>query len=459
MINDEKIYDVLKETQTPNKAAVEDILNKAKELDGLDQKDVAYLLQTKDPELKQAIFDTAYQVKSDIYGKRLVLFAPLYISNECTNNCLYCGFRSMNKELVRRTLNYEEIKEEVEILIKQGHKRILLVCGEDPKISNLEYITKSVESVYSVKIPEGEIRRLNINCAPLDVESFKVLKSTGIGTYQCFQETYHRETYKKMHPIGAKADYDWRLNVMDRAMEAGIEDVGIGALFGLYDHKFEVLAMMDHIKHLEDKFGVGPHTISFPRLEPALNSKIAEHPPYEVSDEDFELMVAVIRLAVPYTGMILSTRESAETRDKLFNYGISQISAGSRTYPGAYKDESIGMPSEEQFSLGDTRNLDEVIYSVIEHGFIPSFCTACYRSGRTGEHFMELAKPGDIKSFCTLNAFMSFQEYLEDFASDKTKEAGNNMINKMLNDLPSEIKNNYTEKVNQIRKGTRDLYV
>lgn len=458
-IDEEKILDILSKNQNPPKEKIKYILEKAKELKGLKLEDVACLLQNKSIDIKEEMLNTAQKIKFDIYGKRLVLFAPLYISNKCSNNCLYCGFRSGNKELKRRTLSYGEIKNEIEILIKLGHKRILLVCGEHEKESGIDYIAKAVEAIYFVKLPEGEIRRVNVNCAPLSVEEFKQLKAAKIGTYQCFQETYHRETYRKMHPSGMKADYDWRVEVADRAMTAGIDDIGIGTLFGLYDYKFEILAMLEHINHLEEKFGVGPHTISVPRIEPALNAPAAKNPPYQVTDDEFMRLVAILRLAVPYTGMILSTRESAELRDKLFNYGISQISAASRTFPGAYRASLTDVPDEEQFTLGDTRNLKEVIESVVNQGYIPSFCTACYRLGRTGEHFMSLAKPGEIKDFCTFNALLSFMEYLVDFGSENTKTIGEKLIAEFSQSMTEKEQKQLREKLEQIKNGKRDIFV
>lgn len=458
-INQENINDILSKTIDPSAQAIREILAKARELKGLNKNDVALLLQNKNTDLKEEILDTAQKIKFDIYGKRLVLFAPLYISNKCSNNCLYCGFRSANKALKRRTLSYDEIYQEIEILIAQGHKRVLLVCGEHEKDSPIDYITKSVETVYSVKTPKGEIRRVNVNCAPLSIDDFKALKASKIGTYQCFQETYHPETYKIMHPTGIKKDYDWRIEAGSRAMQAGIDDIGIGVLFGLYDHRFEILAMLSHIERLENVHGLGPHTISVPRLEPALNAPIATNPPHPVNDDEFIMLVAILRLAVPYTGMILSTRENASMRDKLFNYGISQISAASRTFPGAYKASVADVPDEEQFTLGDTRTLEEVINSVVSQGYMPSFCTACYRLGRTGEEFMSLAKPGEIKDFCTFNAILSCAEYLEDFAGKDTSRAANDLISSFANKMNEKDKKRLIEKIEQIKKGDRDLYV
>ena len=331
---------------------------------GLNLDDVAALTGISDPELLGELFVTANQVKETIYGKRLVLFAPLYISNLCSNECLYCAFRATNKGIVRNALTQEQIGNEVEILIKKGHKRILLVAGEAYPKQGFQYVLDSVRTIYSIKSKHGEIRRVNVNIAPLSEEEFKLLKAEGIGTYQLFQETYHRETYKKVHLGGKKRDYNWRIWALHRAMNAHIDDVGIGVLFGLFDYRYEILAMMQHIQELENTFGVGPHTISVPRLEPATGSNLAAHPPFPVSDIDFRKIVAILRLAVPYTGIIMSTRETAQMRRETFALGVSQISAGSRTNPGGYEHEQDEDNPSGQFSLGDHRPLDEVIRDV-----------------------------------------------------------------------------------------------
>ncbi len=431
------------------------VLDKARDLKGLEMEDVAVLSSISDPELLGELFATARDVKDAIYGARLVLFAPLYVSNMCTNDCLYCAFRARNKELKRRALTQDEIRREVELLVDEGHKRILLVAGESYPKQGFQYVLDSVATIYSVKKDHGEIRRVNVNVAPLTVDEFRALKATGIGTYQLFQETYHRETYKAVHVGGKKRDYDWRVTGMHRAMEAGIDDVGIGVLFGLYDWRFELLAMLQHIRELERAFGVGPHTISMPRLEPASGSDMASHPPQPVSDIDFRKIVAILRLAVPYTGMIMSTRETPNLRRETFALGISQISAGSRTNPGGYaEDEEF---DAAQFQLGDHRRLDEVIRDVAELGYIPSFCTACYRLGRTGMDFMDLAKPGDIKHHCDPNALSTFLEYLLDYGSETTRAVGETLIDDRTAAMDP-VRRAHTETMlAKVRAGERDV--
>ena len=433
-INEQKIWETIKENKNPDYVKIKEVFVKASEMKGLNLSDVAVLTSISDPEMLSELFETANRVKETIYGKRLVVFAPLYISNLCKNECLYCAFRATNKDIVRSVLSQEKIANEVKMLINQGQKRILLVAGESYPKQGFQYVLDSIKTIYDVKSEHGEIRRVNVNVAPLKTEEFKMLKDAGIGTYQIFQETYHRETYLKVHLGGKKRDYNWRAWSLHRAMEAGIDDVGIGVLFGLFDYRFEILAMMQHIKELETKFGVGPHTVSVPRLEPATNSDIASHPPFPVSDIDFRKIVAILRLAIPYTGIIMSTRETAKMRRETFALGVSQISAGSRTNPGGYEEETEDDPSG-QFSLGDHRSLDEVIRDVASMGYIPSFCTACYRLGRTGSDFMDLAKPGDIKLHCAPNALSSFKEYLQNYASPETAEVGNVLIQQTINGM------------------------
>jgi 2-iminoacetate synthase len=456
-INEQKIWDVLEANKNAGFERVKEVLVKAQLMKGLSLEDVAVLTGISDPEMLSELFNTANEVKETIYGKRLVIFAPLYISNLCANECLYCAFRATNKDIIRNSLSQEHIVREVEVLIKQGHKRILMVAGESYPNQGFQYVLDSIKTIYSVKSEHGEIRRVNVNIAPLSTEEFRKLKDAGIGTYQIFQETYHRETYSKVHLGGKKRDYNWRAWSLHRAMEAGIDDVGIGVLFGLFDYRFEILAMMQHIFELEKQFGVGPHTISVPRLEPATNSDIASHPPFPVSDIDFRKIVAIIRLAVPYTGIIMSTRETAKMRRETFALGVSQISAGSRTNPGGYEEETEDDPSG-QFSLGDHRSLDEVIRDVASMGYIPSFCTACYRLGRTGRDFMDLAKPGDIKLHCAPNALSSFKEYLQNFASPETAEIGNKLIKETI-DRMSGISRQRAEKlVQRVEAGLDDVY-
>ena len=456
-IDREAIETALTYGATKDANRVRDVLNKALALKGLDMDDVAVLAAVSDPELLSDMFDAARKVKEEIYGRRLVLFAPLYVSNLCSNECLYCAFRKSNRRVRRRALTQEEIAREVEFLITQGHKRVLLVAGESYPVEGFSYIIKSIETIYGVKVGRGEIRRINVNVAPLSLEEFKELKAARIGTYQLFQETYHRETYLNVHVDGRKRDFDWRITAMDRAMEAGIDDVGVGILFGLFDWRFEILALMQHIRHLEDRFGVGPHTISVPRLEPACGADLAAQPPYPVSDVDFRKIVAILRLAVPYTGIIMSTRETPNIRRETFALGVSQISAGSRTNPGGYvEDEQEDM---SQFSLGDHRPLDEVIRDVAALGYIPSFCTACYRLGRTGQDFMDLAKPGKIKDHCDVNALATFTEYLLDYASPETQQAGERCIRESLRRMTRDRRRTAEILMERVKKGERDVFV
>lgn len=460
-IDDNRIQALLDRSRNPNPQQVIEIIDKALELKGLSPEDVAVLLQTEDEDLVGAILQAAHKVKEDIYGNRLVLFAPLYVANHCSNNCLYCGFRRDNRELNRVALSMDQIRNEVEVLEREGHKRLLMLCGEHPSRSSLDYFIEAIETAYDVKTDHGgEIRRINVELAPLEVDEFRRVKKTGIGTYLLFQETYHHETYKRMHPSGPKKDYVKRLTAMHRAQEGGIDDVGIGALFGLYDFKFDVLGLLFHALQLEKDCGVGPHTISIPRLEPAFNAPAAIAPPRPVTDREFKKLVAILRLAVPYTGMILTTRENAALRSEVFAYGVSQISAGSRTNPGGYSDKTSDAFRSAQFNLGDTRTLDEVILDITEHGHIPSFCTACYRLGRTGKDFMDLAKPGLIAKFCQTNAVFSFKEYLLDYASPKTKDAGEKLISEMLEkSFKTKRKKMVTERLVAIEEGKRDVCI
>lgn len=436
---------------------VREVLVKARELKGLDMGDVAALCGIATPELAEELFTAAREVKEEIYGRRMVLFAPLYISNVCGNDCTYCAFRSANKGLKRTALDMEHIRNDVRELVKQGHKRLLMVAGEGYSASRggFGYVLEAVRAVYEVTESHGHIRRLNVNLAPLTVEEFKALKQAEIGTYQLFQETYHRDTYAAVHVSGKKRDFDWRATVFDRAMEAGIDDVGMGVLFGLYDWRFEVLSLMQHIRHLEEVFGVGCHTISVPRMEPADGSEMSIAPPAPVSDEDFKKLIAILRLAVPYTGIILSTRESAAIRRECYALGVSQISAGSRTNPGGYSE---GENATGQFQLGDHRSLGEVIAELAEMGFIPSFCTACYRLGRTGADFMDLAKPGLIKQKCDPNAVTTFLEYLIDYGSDKALCAGETAIRCELDKMGTKTRRNAETMLMHIRSGKRDVF-
>ena len=457
-IDDDKIWNDIEEGEKASPADVRVMLNEVKDAKHkiLDGKIVAALLHNKDKELDEEIFAVAKSIKEQIYGNRIVLFAPLYVSNVCQNVCAYCGFKATNKDLKRKILTHEEIKEEVSIIEDMGHKRILMVYGEhgyDP-----HYLVDDILAAYSVKSgPNGEIRRINVNIAPMDTEDFKILKTANIGTFQCFQETYNRDAYKKYHLLGKKTDFEYRLNSQHRAVEAGIDDVAIGALFGLFDYRFEVLAMMQHARQLEKDFnGIGPHTISFPRLEPAQNAPISEKPPYMFSDYVFKKIVAVTRIAIPYTGLILSTRETPKMRQELLELGISQISGASTVYPGGYKAQKTNQVDEQQFFVQDDRTVDDIIYELAKNGYIPSFCTACYRKGRTGDHFMGLAKTAFIKNHCTPNAILTFAEYLKYYASPKTKEIGMKLIAEELDKNMK--KNEIISRLDLIEKGEGDQY-
>jgi 2-iminoacetate synthase len=386
-----------------------------------------------------------------------VLFAPLYVGNFCTNNCKYCGFRTTNRKQVRTTLSDEQLVKEVEALEENGQKRLILVYGEHPKY-NAEFIANSVRTVYKVKKGNGEIRRVNINAAPMEIDDFRTVHEAGIGTYQIFQETYHRETYQSVHLAGKKADYNYRLTALDRAQEAGIDDVGIGALFGLYDWRFELLALIRHVNHFEACYNVGPHTISFPRIKDASEYDIVDK--WRVSDEDFTRLVAILRLAVPYTGMILTAREPMEIRSEIMSFGVSQIDGGTKIEMGAYsKKEDKQHLDKEQFQINDNRSLGEIIDELLDKDYLPSFCTACYRAGRTGEHFMEFSVPGFIKKYCTPNAMLTLAEYIEDYATLDVKAKGEKVIAKNLAEMEEgKIKQSLIERLDKVKAGERDLY-
>lgn len=416
---------------------VRDVIAKSLAKEPLTEAETAVLLSADSPDLIEEIFAAARQLKRDVYGNRIVLFAPLYVGNRCVNDCTYCGFRRGNKAAIRRTLNAAEVQAQVTALEQKGHKRLILVFGEHPRYSP-EFIADTVRAVYAVKNGHGEIRRVNINAAPLDHAGFRTVKDAGIGTYQIFQETYHHATYAEVHPGGTrKSDYLWRLDGLDRAYESGCDDVGIGALFGLYDWRFEVLGLVSHARHLMAKFNCGPHTISFPRLRPASGVSIDER--WLVEDDEFKRVVAILRLSVPYTGMILTAREPAHVRQELLGFGVSQIDAGSRIELGGYTeagDAQQQVCEREQFELGDIRSLDEVVGQLLADGYIPSFCTACYRLGRTGEQFMEFAIPGFIERLCTPNALTTLQEYLVDYGSPATRALGERLIQQSLAGIP-----------------------
>jgi 2-iminoacetate synthase len=446
--------------KTPSTQEVRDVIQKSLSKAPLTPKETAVLLNTNNPELTEEIFEAAKKLKVNVYGNRIVLFAPLYIGNACVNDCRYCGFRSSNDAAVRRTLDSREIGRQVVALEDAGHKRLILVFGEAPRYTP-QFIADTVRQVYSTKHGNGEIRRVNINAAPFDHEGFRIIKESGIGTYQVFQETYHHQTYADWHPAGTpKSDYLWRLDSLSRAMESGCDDVGIGALFGLGDWRFEVLGLVSHARHLSKKYHCGPHTISFPRLRPA--SGVILDPRYQVSDYDFKRIVAILRLSVPYTGLILTAREEGELRRELMGFGVSQIDAGSRIEIGGYTecgDMNNQIQTKEQFELGDLRTLDTVMKELVSDGYVPSFCTACYRKGRTGEHFMEFAIPGFIQNLCTPNALVTLKEYLFDYSSPDTRAAGLSLIEKELEKLPAcERKNALVEKLKAIEQGKRDLF-
>lgn len=453
-IPEREIFELLETTKSPDRIRVMEILEKSLNKNRLDPEEVATLLNVEDKELLEEIFHAARTLKERIYGNRIVLFAPLYIGNDCVNDCVYCGFRTSNSEVYRKTLTFDELRKEVEALVSKGHKRLIVVYGEHPRYSP-EFIAETIRIIYDTKVGHGEIRRVNVNAAPQTVEGYKIIKDAGIGTFQIFQETYHQPTYKKLHPRGPKSNYAWRLYGLDRAMLAGIDDVGIGALFGLYNWKYEVMGLIYHTIHLEERFGVGPHTISFPRIEPAVGSEISYNPPSKVSDDDFKKLVAIIRLAVPYTGMILTAREPAHLRKEVLKMGVSQIDGGSSIGIGSYSQNDPEKIRKSQFILGDNRSLEEVIYDLLQEGYIPSFCTACYRMGRTGEHFMEFAIPGFVKRFCTPNALFTLREYLNDYASAKTKELGNKLIQEELERVNNrELVEKYLERIDS---GERDV--
>jgi 2-iminoacetate synthase len=439
---------------TPVPADISPILAKARELRGLSFDEVASLLQVTKSEDIQALLETAQFVKEEIYGKRMVLFAPLYTSNICQNNCTYCGFRTANKDLKRVKLDEAGIRSEVLALLKQGHKRLLLLNGETP--TSFQETIEALRIAYDVSHKGQNIRRINVEIAPLSIQQFQELSQHKIGTYTCFQETYDPVAYKEYHLSGPKSDFNYRLDVMDRAMEGGIDDVGVGVLFGLADYKFEILSLMAHAEHLEKRFGCGPHTISVPRIEPAPGAPLTHNIPHPVSDDDFRKIIAILRIAVPYTGIILSTRESESLRKELFKYGVSQISAGSKTNPGGYENKE---DQNAQFSLGDHRSLSEVVRDMVEEGFVPSFCTGCYRQGRVGNDFMDLAKPGLIKEFCLPNGLTSFAEYLNDYGEPEEKEKGFALIRQIWKELDNpKTATNLKKNLEAVEKGQRDVY-
>lgn len=453
------IIQTLLANQQPDKARIREIIAKSKELVRLDPNETAALLNCQDEDLWQEMYASGLEIKHKVYGRRIVTFAPLYISNYCVNSCVYCGFRNENKASHRKQLTMSELEDEVRALVAKGHKRLIMVYGEHPS-SDVHYIAETLKVAYATKEGHGEIRRANVNAAPLAMEDLEILRDVGIGTFQVFQETYHHSTYHKVHPRGLKANYLWRLYALHRAMEAGVDDVGIGALFGLYDWKFEVMSLLLHTIDLEEKFGgVGPHTISFPRMEPAINTPFAERSPYIVDDATFKKLVTVIRLSVPYTGMILTARENARVRNDVINVGCTQIDAGSNIGIGGYSEDSEDH-KKQQFILGDNRSLDEAVRDMAKMGYITSFCTADYRCGRTGGCFMDIAKKGKIHNLCMPNAILTFKEYLLDYASDETRSTADYLIDKELAALPNEqVRETVCRMLERISQGERDLFL
>ena len=457
-ISHQEILDTLAdaERESRNPARVAEILEKAALLKGLSHREAAILMECTDPATQERIFSLAADIKQRFYGNRIVLFAPLYLSNYCVNGCVYCPYHAKNKTIPRRKLSQEEIASEVSALIRTGHKRLAVEAGEDPVHNPLEYILDSIKTIYSVNEGGNSIRRVNINIAATDVESYRKLKAAGIGTYILFQETYNKEQYQRLHPTGPKSNYCWHTEAMDRAQEGGCDDVGIGVLFGLAGYKYELVGLLMHAEHLEARFGVGPHTISVPRICPADDISVEDFKD-ALPDQVFRKLVAVLRVAVPYTGMIVSTRESARMREQLLHCGISQISGGSRTSVGGYTtterhDETA------QFDVSDTRPLDEVVRWLLENDHIPSFCTACYREGRTGDRFMSLCKSGKISLCCTPNALMTLKEYLVDYASPATREVGERLIARSLSDIPEgRIRELTIQHLDEIGHGAHDF--
>lgn len=459
-IIDSEIKKILNEsiTLSKDKTYIKSLINKSKELKGLTHKEAAVLLNLEDELLLDELYKTATEIKKNIYGKRIVIFAPLYLSNYCVNNCAYCGYKHCNSNLNRKKLNKQDLIDEIKALESMGHKRLALELGEDSINAPLEYLLESIKTIYSLKFDNGSIRRVNVNIAATTVEDYKKLKEAKIGTYILFQETYHKPTYEKMHPSGPKHDYNWHTTAMHRARMAGIDDIGMGVLYGLYDYKYETIALLMNAEHLEKETGVGPHTISVPRLQPAENVTL-ENYPYLVNDKNFKKIVAVLRLAVPYTGIILSTREESTFRDEVISVGVSQISAGSCTGVGGYTQKAKNSSEQPQFEVGDHRSPMEIMRCLCKSGYIPSYCTACYRKGRTGERFMTLAKSGEIQNVCLPNAILTFKEYLLDYADDETIKLGNETILKNLKDIPNDfIRTSCEEKLTRIEKGERDLY-
>ena len=438
-------------------AMVDEILARAAERKGLSHRDAAVLLECDDPAIIERIFKLAREIKQHIYGNRIVMFAPLYLSNYCINGCVYCPYHAKNRTIPRRKLTQEEIRREVIALQDMGHKRLALETGEHPSKNPFEYVLESIDTIYSIHHKNGAIRRVNVNIAATTVENYRLLKDAGIGTYILFEETYNRKTYEALHPTGPKSDWAYHTEAMDRAMQGGIDDVGIGALFGLCNYRYDFVGLLMHAEHLEACYGVGPHTISVPRIRPADDIDPADFPD-AVTDEVFRRIVAVLRIAVPYTGMIVSTRESQRSRELVLDVGVSQLSGGSRTSVGGYAEGIEDAEESAQFDISDNRTLDDIVGWLLELGYIPSFCTACYREGRTGDRFMSLAKRGLIGNCCAPNALFTLREYLEDYASPRTRELAEQMINRQIPLIPSDKVRNITiENLKKIAEGKRDF--
>lgn len=458
-INHEEILSTI-EYAKKNKSNYEmilEILQEAEQMNGISHRQAAVLLECDDEEILAKIYNLAGRIKDRIYGKRIVMFAPLYLSNYCVNGCTYCPYHAKNTTITRKQLSQEEIAKEVIALQDMGHKRLALESGEDPVRNSIDYILESINTIYSIHHKNGAIRRVNVNIAATTKENYKKLVEAGIGTYILFQETYHQKTYEDIHPTGPKHNYAYHTEAMDRAMEAGIDDVGIGVLFGLYDHRYDFVGLMMHAEHLEAKFGVGPHTISIPRIRPADDINVDEFS-YAIDDALFKKIVALVRICAPYTGIIISTRESQKSREEVLKIGVSQISGGSKTSVGGYeKDENIDENSK-QFDVDDNRTLDEVVNWLLKLGYVPSFCTACYRAGRTGDRFMRLAKSGQIVNVCQPNSLMTLNEYLIDYAKDETKVLAQNVIDSELELIPKEkVKNIAKDYILQMESGKRDF--
>ena len=457
-IDEARINNLLQGSR-PDSGRVREIIAKSLSKAPLTVDETATLLLADDPEQIEAIFAAARELKKNVYGNRIVLFAPLYVGNNCVNDCCYCAFKRSNAAAVRRTLDDNELRQQVTALEEKGHKRLILVFGEH-QAYDAEFIAHSVRTVYDTRIGHGEIRRVNVNAAPLDHEGYRIVKEAGIGTYQIFHETYHHSTYARFHPQNTrKADYLYRLDGLSRAFEAGCDDVGLGVLFGLHDWCFEVLGLVSHAVHLQERYNVGPHTISFPRIRPAAGVDLDLR--YQVDDNEFRRLIAILRLAVPYTGLILTARENPAVRRECMSFGVSQLDAGRRIVLGGYTEGGDAQVMErEQFQLGDIRSLDEVMGELISDGYLPSFCTSCYRVGRTGEHFMEFSIPGFIKEFCTPNALLTLTEYLVDYASPQTRTAGERMIAQELSRMADgDMKSMVARRLQLIRDGQgRDQY-